>query len=91
VVLATGYERQYHKTVLTSLAPYLGDFEIDRHYRLKTAPDFHPAIFVQGASEPTHGLSDTLLSVTAVRTGEIGDALLTTAQPSPQRMVAAAL
>ena len=91
VVLATGYERQYHKTVLTSLAPYLGDFEIDRHYRLKTAPDFHPAIFVQGASEPTHGLSDTLLSVTAVRTGEIGAALLATAQSPQQRVAIGAL
>lgn len=91
VVLATGYERQYHKTVLTSLASYLGNFEIDRHYRIKTTPDFHPAIFVQGASEPTHGLSDTLLSVTAVRTGEIGEALLSTAQPPKQRMAVGAL
>lgn len=91
VVLATGYEREYHKTVLTSLAPHLGSFEIDRHYRLQTAPDFHPAIFVQGASEPTHGLSDTLLSVTAVRTGEIGEALFSTTQSPKQRMAVSAL
>jgi L-ornithine N5-oxygenase len=86
VVLATGYEREHHKTVLTSVAPYLGDFEIDRHYRIKTSPHFRPAVFVQGASEPTHGLSDTLLSVTAVRTGEIGDALVATAQPSERQL-----
>ncbi|MGS1107003.1 lysine N(6)-hydroxylase/L-ornithine N(5)-oxygenase family protein [Achromobacter anxifer] len=81
VVLATGYERQQHKTMLAALSPYLGDFDIDRQYRLRTSPDFHPAIFMQGASEPTHGLSDTLLSVTAVRTGEIGAALSAAAEP----------
>jgi L-ornithine N5-oxygenase len=75
VVLATGYERKLHQAMLDPLAPYLQDFEVDRHYRLKTRPDFKPAIFLQGACEATHGLSDTLLSVTAARTGEIGDAL----------------
>ncbi|WP_454694307.1 lysine N(6)-hydroxylase/L-ornithine N(5)-oxygenase family protein [Achromobacter aegrifaciens] len=90
VVLATGYEREQHKSVLATLAPYLGDFEVDRHYRLKTSPGFHPSIFVQGANEPTHGLSDTLLSVTAVRTGEIGTALLAIAQPAQQRAAAGA-
>ena len=85
VVLATGYERQQHKTLLAALTPYLGDFDIDRQYRVQTSPDFQPAIFMQGASEPTHGLSDTLLSVTAVRTGEIGAALLAAGQPAEQR------
>ncbi|WCM94343.1 lysine N(6)-hydroxylase/L-ornithine N(5)-oxygenase family protein [Acidovorax sp. NCPPB 2350] len=76
VVLATGYEREAHRGVLGSLAAHLGDFTVDRSYRLQTAPDFRPAIFLQGACEDSHGLSDTLLSVTAVRTGEIGHALL---------------
>ena len=76
VVLATGYAREQHKALLTPLAPYLGDFSVDRHYRLGSTPDFHPAIFLQGACESSHGLSDTLLSVTSVRTGEIGNALL---------------
>lgn len=75
VVLATGYERRQHLDLLAPLAPYLGAFDIDRHYRLRSTPDFRPAVFVQGASEATHGLSDTLLSITAVRTGEITDAL----------------
>ncbi len=86
VVLATGYERQQHKTLLAALFPYLGDFDIDRQYRVKTSLDFHPAIFMQGASEPTHGLSDTLLSVTAVRTGEISAALSATVHTSQQRV-----
>jgi lysine/ornithine N-monooxygenase len=76
VVLATGYKREHHKPMLAALRPYLDGFRVDRNYRLATTDDFTPAIFLQGACESTHGLSDTLLSVTAVRTGEIGDALL---------------
>jgi L-ornithine N5-monooxygenase len=78
VVLATGYRRDYHKSLLRSLSPYISSFTVDRHYRLKSTPNFHPAIFLQGACEETHGLSDTLLSVTAVRTDEIGHALFDT-------------
>jgi L-ornithine N5-oxygenase len=84
IVLATGYRREYHKTLLTPLAPYLGQIEIGRDYRVRTAPGFHPAIFLQGASEASHGLSDTLLSVIAVRTGEIGNALLAAQSPLPR-------
>ncbi|SEN93662.1 L-ornithine N5-oxygenase [Duganella sp. CF517] len=90
VVLATGYQRAHHKTVLAPLARWLGEVETDRDYRVRTPADFHPAIFLQGASEASHGLSDTLLSVTAVRTGEIGRALLA-AQPAQRREAAGAL
>lgn len=76
VILATGYERHQHKALLEPLKPYFKDFNVDRYYRLQSTPDFHPAVFLQGVNEPTHGLSDTLLSVTAVRTGEIADLLL---------------
>jgi lysine N6-hydroxylase/L-ornithine N5-oxygenase len=76
VVLGTGYERDLHKALLRPLSPYLGDFEVDRHYRLRSTAHFHPGIYLQGACEATHGLSDTLLSVTAVRTHEIGQSLL---------------
>lgn len=81
-VLATGYERAAHRDVLAPLAPYLGDFTVDRHYRVQTAPGFRPAIFLQGACESSHGLSDTLLSVTAVRTGEIGQVLAAALPPA---------
>lgn len=80
VVLATGYAREQHKDLLAPLAPYIGGYDVDRSYRLKATPDFHPGIYLQGACESSHGLSDTLLSVTSVRTGEIGNALLA-AQP----------
>jgi L-ornithine N5-oxygenase len=86
VVLATGYARDQHKDLLMPLAPYLGDYDVDRYYRLKATSDFHPGIYLQGACEDSHGLSDTLLSVTSVRTGEIGNALLA-AQPRARNAV----
>lgn len=76
VILATGYTRTHHKALLKSLAPYLPDFHVDRHYRLQSTPNFKPAVFIQGACETTHGISDTLLSITAIRTHEIGEALV---------------
>lgn len=85
VILATGYRRDHHRSLLDPLSPYMGNFAVDRHYRLQSSPDFLPAIFLQGACESSHGLSDTLLSVTAVRTDEIGQALLgAVKQPAKQ-------
>lgn len=86
VVLATGYERELHKGLLDPISSYLGDWAVDRDYRLRTAPGFEPAIFLQGACESSHGLSDTLLSVTSVRTGEIGQALSKASAPPHSRV-----
>lgn len=78
VVLATGYNRVHHKSLLEPIMPYFRDLAVDRQYRLESVPQFKPAIFLQGACEASHGLSDTLLSVTAVRTHEIAQALINT-------------
>lgn len=85
VILATGYKRDGHKALLDPLAPYLGDLTVDRHYRLQATPELKPSIFLQGACEISHGLSDTLLSVTAIRSDEIAQALLNAmARPAGQ-------
>jgi L-ornithine N5-monooxygenase len=78
VVLATGYDRG--APFLDGLTPFLrmtsdGTPEVEADYRLSTTSEFTPAIFVQGLSESTHGLSDTLLSLLSVRAGEIADSL----------------
>ena len=78
VVLATGYHRR--PALLDGLREFIelapdGTPEAGADYRLRTRPGFDPAIFVQGLSEATHGLSDTLLSLIAVRAGEIVDTL----------------
>lgn len=76
VVLATGYERDVRRRLLAGIEPYLEDGELDRAYRLRTVPGFLPQIHLQGYSEISHGLSDTLLSVLAIRSQEIADSLL---------------
>lgn len=71
VVLATGYERQQHRQLLAPLAEYLGDYEVERDYRLKTDPRCKASIYMQGFCEASHGLSDTLLSILPIRADEI--------------------
>jgi len=80
VILATGYERTSHKTLLAPLADYLGDFDVERSYRVRATPNLKAGVFVQGFSEANHGLSDTLLSVLPARAWEISEALLAMAE-----------
>ncbi len=75
VILATGYERQMHRHLLAPLAEYLGDFEVDRDYRIVTDPRCKAGIYMQGFSQASHGLSDTLLSVLPIRAEEISASL----------------
>ncbi|KAF1072457.1 MAG: L-ornithine N(5)-monooxygenase [Pseudomonas citronellolis] len=75
VILATGYERNSHRELLAPLQDYLGDFSVDRDYRVQTDPRLQAAVFMQGFSQDSHGLSDTLLSVLPARAGEIARAL----------------
>ncbi|ARP81328.1 ornithine monooxygenase [Bordetella genomosp. 8] len=75
VVLATGYERDQHRQLLAPLDGYLHGYAPDRQYRLRGDERLRPAIYVQGGSEATHGISDSLLSILAIRSWEIGAAL----------------
>ena len=75
VVLATGYERQMHRQLLAPLHAYLGDFEVDRNYRVLTDERCKAGIYMQGFSQASHGLSDTLLSILPIRAEEIAGSL----------------
>jgi L-ornithine N5-monooxygenase len=75
VVLATGYERTSHRHLLAPLADYLGDFSVERDYRLQADERLKAPVFIQGFCEATHGLSDTLLSVLPIRAEEIATAI----------------
>jgi L-ornithine N5-monooxygenase len=79
VVLATGYERDNGGRLLEGVSDYLPGLVVERNYCLKASADFAPRIYMQGYSEATHGLSDTLLSVLAIRAEEIANALLASA------------
>lgn len=77
LVLATGYRRDAHWHLLEGVERHLHkEAELERSYRLPTRPGFQPSIFLQGCCEDSHGLSDTLLSVVAVRSHEVVEALL---------------
>ncbi|RMZ88391.1 hypothetical protein DV736_g4382, partial [Chaetothyriales sp. CBS 134916] len=78
VVLATGYQRNAHVDMLKGCQPINaskdGDWQAERDYsvpleRSQVAHDV--GIWLQGSNERTHGLSDSLLSILATRSGEL--------------------
>ncbi|MBC9250731.1 ornithine monooxygenase [Pseudomonas alcaligenes] len=89
VVLATGYRRDGYKRLLEGLQGFLGEADVARDYRLQCPPGFSAGIFLQGCCEASHGLSDTLLSVLAVRSQEVVDALLDSRRRRGQEMASA--
>ncbi|GAA5868056.1 hypothetical protein JCM8547_000790 [Rhodosporidiobolus lusitaniae] len=58
------------------------DYQVAENYRLllpertKTGRAFRPTVWLQGSCEKTHGISDSLLSVLAVRSGEVVQSIL---------------
>lgn len=75
VIFATGYTRDLDEHTLHGLTPFCATRTAGRDYRLVMKDGFDPAVFVQGFSETSHGLSDTLLSVLAQRSAEIAQSL----------------
>jgi L-ornithine N5-monooxygenase len=76
VVLATGYTWRRDHPLLAELAPHLerepsGAYRIERDYRVATGAAFAPRIYLQGFAEPTHGASETVLSLLPIRAGDI--------------------
>jgi L-ornithine N5-monooxygenase len=80
VVVASGYQRNAHEEMLQSLNHLKsfhgtdGSWKVNRDYSVQfksgtVASD--AGVWLQGCNESTHGLSDTLLSILAVRGGEV--------------------
>ncbi|MFE5871454.1 lysine N(6)-hydroxylase/L-ornithine N(5)-oxygenase family protein [Streptomyces roseifaciens] len=82
VVLATGYRPADPRQLLGELAEECltdeqGRLRIDRDHRVMTTGRIRAGIYLQGGStEHTHGITSTLLSTLAVRSGEICGSLL---------------
>ncbi|AUA08255.1 SidA/IucD/PvdA family monooxygenase [Streptomyces sp. SID8382] len=75
-VFATGYDEQDPLPLLGSLAPYCardaaGRLRVGRDYRLTVDGLENAGIYIQGGTEHTHGITSSLLSMVAVRSGEI--------------------
>ncbi|KAL8747955.1 MAG: hypothetical protein Q9190_000219 [Brigantiaea leucoxantha] len=80
VLAGTGYERKSHESLLSPTKEFLqsNQFEVERDYKVKYRKDAVAdscGIWLQGCCEDSHGLSDTLLSVLAVRGGEIVESI----------------
>ncbi|MEU4544954.1 lysine N(6)-hydroxylase/L-ornithine N(5)-oxygenase family protein [Nonomuraea dietziae] len=76
VVYATGYRSGDPLTLLGEAGELCellpdGGLRIGRDYRVATKEAMRCGVYVQGATEHTHGLTSTLLSNTALRAGEI--------------------
>ncbi|WP_371483460.1 lysine N(6)-hydroxylase/L-ornithine N(5)-oxygenase family protein [Kitasatospora sp. NBC_00315] len=81
VVLATGYTHVDPRELLGPLAPACltdgdGRLRVDRDHRILTSDHVDAGIYLQGGTEHTHGITSSLLSTLAVRSGEICDSLL---------------
>ncbi len=89
IVFATGYEPSDAGALLGEVGGLClhdteGRLSLRRDYRVQTSPHVAGGIYVQGATEDSHGLSSTLLSNTAVRAGEILESLIDARGAAPR-------
>jgi L-ornithine N5-oxygenase len=72
VLLGTGFEPKM-PTIVRNLADLAGmqEIKVSRAYRMITPPSVTAACYLQGVNEESHGIADSLMSVIAVRAGEI--------------------
>ncbi|WP_440104740.1 lysine N(6)-hydroxylase/L-ornithine N(5)-oxygenase family protein [Streptosporangium sp. H16] len=76
VVCATGYRERNPLDLLGEARKHChtgeaGEVLVERDYRIATDPGQTWGVYLQGATEGSHGIASSLLSMTAVRTGEI--------------------
>jgi len=81
LVCATGYQAMEPTGLLGDLDRHClrddeGRYRVERDYRLVTDPGLRCGIYLQGGTEHTHGLTSSLLSNIAVRSGEIADSIV---------------
>jgi L-ornithine N5-oxygenase len=100
LVCATGYRERNPLDLLGEAGEHCrtgpaGTLLVERDYRLSTGPGCGWSVYLQGATEHTHGITSSLLSMVAVRTGEIvasiagrADAQATSSATSPAARVA---
>ncbi|MCX4237799.1 lysine N(6)-hydroxylase/L-ornithine N(5)-oxygenase family protein [Streptomyces sp. NPDC020707] len=81
LVCATGYSTMEPTRLLGDLDRHCmrddaGRYRVERDYRIVTGPELRCGIYLQGGTEHTHGLTSSLLSNIAVRSGEIADSIV---------------
>lgn len=81
LVCATGYDTMKPTDLLGDLDRHClrdeaGHYQVERDYGVVTAPEMQCGIYLQGGTEHTHGLTSSLLSNIAVRSGEIAESIV---------------
>lgn len=81
LVYATGYRPTDVVDLLGSAGKLVarrtdGTADVQRDYRVVLESTSDAAVYVQGSTEPTHGITSTLLSNIAVRSGEIVESIV---------------
>ncbi|MFF4729941.1 lysine N(6)-hydroxylase/L-ornithine N(5)-oxygenase family protein [Streptomyces mirabilis] len=81
LVCATGYAAMNPTALLGELDHLClrdesGRYRLERDYRIVTAPEMRCGIYLQSGTEHTHGLTSSLLSNIALRSGEIVDSIV---------------
>ncbi|MFC7895160.1 lysine N(6)-hydroxylase/L-ornithine N(5)-oxygenase family protein [Streptomyces sp. NPDC057381] len=81
LVFATGYDGVDPSRLLGDFDRHFrrdaaGRHRVERDYRLVPASDMTCGIYLQGGTEHSHGLTSSLLSNIAVRSGEIADSIV---------------
>lgn len=77
VMLGTGFEPKAPQ-VVKAVADAVGveEIAVSRNYRMTMPPGVTASCYLQGTNEDSHGMADSLMSVLAVRAGEIVTDLL---------------
>jgi L-ornithine N5-oxygenase len=91
VMLGTGFEPRM-PALIRHVADQVGvdEITVSRAYRMITPDSVSAACYLQGTNEDTHGIADSLLSVLAIRAGEIvNDVLAHRSEPNILASVAA--
>lgn len=70
-VPATGYQHIGYQQRLADLAPWMTDDSVTHDYRLTVMASFQGRVFLEGCCERTHGPSDILPSIVAVRSRDV--------------------
>ncbi|WP_310726170.1 lysine N(6)-hydroxylase/L-ornithine N(5)-oxygenase family protein [Streptomyces sp. N2A] len=81
LVCATGYDAMEPTGLLGDLDRFClrdetGRYRVERDYRITTSSELPCGLYLQGGTEHTHGLTSSLLSNIAVRSGEIADSII---------------
>ncbi|MFI0370016.1 lysine N(6)-hydroxylase/L-ornithine N(5)-oxygenase family protein [Actinomadura sp. 1N219] len=89
IVFATGYRERDPFDLLGEAASHCqtgpdGRPVMERDYRVATHPGPRWGVYLQGATEHSHGIASSLLSMTAVRTGEIVRSMVRRSVPVAQ-------